>query len=235
MSKAHRIALGVPAAGLAVAALALAGQPAQAAELGHAGQAGTSGEGTAAGLLDLSGYAERSSIGSRVAPTDLPFGTSSAIGTPVSAGSRGNFGVLNGTQVVAPIQAPLAIDCNSVAGVGAIAFADCQPSGDPLPDLGVGDGSSGTGVGGNNGGDSGYGDGYGSGTGSEAPPETPGTGTDAEEAPPTDTGVAGAGAGAGLPLTGSPIGTLAGLGGLLTAAGALTVAGTYVARHRRNA
>jgi len=149
---------------------------------------------------------------------DLP--AAAKFGSGVTTIATGhNAGILNGTQIYAPVQLDVDVCGNSIAIAGSVAFGSCgdadldEPPGPPTdeePPVPPTD---------------------------EEPPVPP---TD-EEPPPvplpnpgTDVPVAQP----ELPRTGLPVGALAGVGGLITAGGAAMQmvgvrGGGYVGRHRR--
>ncbi|GAA1868280.1 chaplin family protein [Asanoa iriomotensis] len=236
MSRKRRLAkAALPAAGLAVVAgaIALTGQAASAAPLGDgAGHGETGDPGAAAatvtdraqlvtdeardaadralaavGEAPVSDDAEDGE-GASKGPSDLP--AAAKFGSGVSHIATGhNAGILNGNQVVVPVQVDVNVCGNSIAVLGN-ATASCGSD------------------------DHGYDD---------EPPadEEPPPPTDQEEPPPVPLPRPVAEPPAAqpeLPRTGLPIGSLAGIGGVLTAGGAaMQLAGVrggrYVGRHRR--
>ncbi|MDG4823819.1 chaplin family protein [Asanoa sp. WMMD1127] len=223
----------LPAAGLAVVAgaLALTGQAAGAAPLGDGMAPADNGDGTAAAAADraqsvadeardaaLDGAAllppAADPTGDEAAtdeegPAELP--AAARFGSGVSHIASGqNAGILNGTQVVVPIQIPVNVCGNSLAVLGGAA-ASCGDDDEEEP---------------------------------PAPPvdEEPPPPTAQEEPPPVPLPRPVAEPPAAqpeLPKTGLPVGSIAGLGGVLTAGGAaMQLAGVrrgarYVGRHRR--
>ncbi|HTF11536.1 MAG TPA: chaplin family protein [Asanoa sp.] len=226
----------LPTAGLAVVAgaLALTGQAASAAAHGDAAGLGETGDPAAAAadraqaitdqakgaadraLADVAPVALPASSADDGAPddegadgpADLP--AAAMFGSGVSHISSGhNAGILNGTQVVVPVTIDVNVCGNSLAGLGG-ASASCGDDEDPPAD--------------------------------EDPPvdEEPPPPTAQEEPPPVPlpTPVDEPVAATELPKTGLPVGSIAGLGGLLTAGGAaMQMAGVrggrYTGRHRR--
>ncbi|HEV7713470.1 MAG TPA: chaplin family protein [Asanoa sp.] len=236
MTKTRRRRLtnaALPAAGLAVVAgaLALTGQAASAAAHGDAAGLGDTGDPAAAAadraqaLTDQAkGTADR--VLADVAPdssdddgegadegadgpADLP--AAAMYGSGVSHIASGhNAGILNGTQVVVPVQIDVNVCGNSLAVLGGASASCGDDDEDPPAD--------------------------------EDPPvdEEPPPPTAQEEPPPVPlpTPIDEPVAGTELPKTGLPIGSIAGLGGVLTAGGAaMQLAGVrtsrYTGRHRR--
>jgi hypothetical protein len=239
---------GLPAAGIIAAALAFTGQPASAAPadqaIGDAPQLDpsalfgtlTAGLGNVAGVPALPGLPLVGDLqglpGAQTLPAvggagaaDLPKEAMLEAARPREAGpmasgagvsgmlSGDNDGILNGTQIAVPIQIPVNI-CGTgigVLGIGA-GQADCGPSDVALP----------------------------------PPPPPPPVDEEPPPPPPVDEEPPSYGSSGGpeddeLPVTGTPLVGLAGLGGLLTAGGAaMTMVGArtgvgasrYTGRHR---
>ncbi|MEV0716097.1 chaplin family protein [Asanoa sp. NPDC050611] len=227
----------LPAAGLAVVAgaLALSGQAAAAAPLGDGaglGETGDPGATAAAAATDraqlvtdevrdatdraLAAVGEAPADddadggddeGASKGPSDLP--AAAKFGSGVSHIATGhNAGILNGNQVVVPVQVDVNLCGNSIAVLGNAAAScgddDEEPPADEEPPPP---------------------------TDQEEPPPVP-LPRPVEEPP-----VAPPVAEPELPRTGLPVGSIAGFGGLLTAGGAAMqlagVRGRYVGRHRR--
>ncbi|GIF74835.1 chaplin family protein [Asanoa siamensis] len=221
----------LPAAGLAVVAgaLALSGQAASAAALGGgagpgdtgdaaaaatgraqqaADQAGDAADRVLAAVADgpaADGAAPAEDEGARSkGPSDLP--AAAKFGSGVShIASGGNAGILNGTQVVVPIQVPVNVCGNSLAVLGGAA-ASCGDDDEEQP----------------------------------PPPrdEEPPPPTDPDKPAPKPRPAVPPAAQPELPKTGLPVGSIAGIGGVLTAGGAAMQlvgvrSGRYVGRHRR--
>jgi len=143
---------------------------------------------------------------------DLP--AAATFGSGVShIASGANAGILNGLQVVAPVQIAVNVCGNAIPILGSVASASCGSSDDQAPPPPV-----------------------------DEPPTPPVPPRDIPPVPlPTPVGEDTPTAQTELPQTGMPIGSLAGMGGLLTAGGAaLQLAGVrtgsrYAGRHRRAA
>ncbi len=142
-------------------------------------------------------------------PADLP--AAAKFGSGVSHIASGhNAGILNGTQVVVPITVDLDVCGNSIAAVGA-ASASCGDDDEEEPP--AADAAAGR---------------RGAAAPRRRPPPVP-LPTPVDEPPVAEPE---------LPKTGLPVGSIAGIGGLLTAGGAaMQLAGVrtgrYTGRHRR--
>lgn len=160
---------------------------------------------------DTKGVAKKEG-GKRGDAADLP--AAATFGSGVShIASGANAGILNGLQVVAPIQIAVNVCGNAIPILGSVASASCGSSDDQAPPPPV-----------------------------DEPPTPPVPPRDIPPVPlPTPVGEDTPTAQTELPRTGMPIGSLAGMGGLLTAGGAaLQLAGVrtgsrYAGRHRRAA
>jgi len=217
----------LPAAGLAVVAgaLALSGQAASAAP--QADGAGEGGDAAASAMDRAQEVSDRAQTMADLAQVEIPDATDSEADTEEDEGSKGpadlpaaakfgsgvshiasghNAGILNGTQVVAPITVDLDVCGNSIAAVGA-ASAACGGDDEEEPPPPPVDEEPPT---------------------AQEPPPVP-LPTPVDEPPVAEPE---------LPKTGLPVGSIAGLGGLLTAGGAAMQlagvrAGRYTGRHRR--
>jgi hypothetical protein len=215
---------GLPAAGMIAATLALTGQAASAApqDLGFGDAPEV--DAARAWLTAVAGSAAHQAA--PISPVDLP--QEALLGAPGPLGGAGNGasgagvsgmvsgdndGILNGTQIAVPIQAPINV-CGTGVGILGVGRGDANCGDAALPP-----------------------------TVDEPPVDEPPVDEPPVDEPPAVTPpVRPAGYGPPeLPVTGGPLMGLAGLGGLLTAGGAaMSIAGArvgvgaarYAGRHR---